>query len=66
MSRAQGFCDGSDCQKFMVVPGEFGSRMTDPRDLLVPRPPPAPPPPSAPCAAHAVTREVQLLPSAFC
>ncbi len=42
LPRAQGFCDGSDCQKFMVVPGEFGSRMTDPRDKLVPRP--APPP----------------------
>ena len=31
----QGFCDGKDCQTFMVVPGEFGSRMIDPRDLQV-------------------------------
>lgn len=29
----QGFCNGNDCQTFIVVPGEFGSRMIDPRDL---------------------------------
>jgi hypothetical protein len=32
---SQGFCDGKDCQTFIVVPGEFGSRMVDPRDLQV-------------------------------
>ena len=68
--RAQGFCDGSDCQKFMVVPGEFGSRMTDPRDILVPPPPPLPPrsPSLAPCAALSplITRQMYIVPDAFC
>lgn len=31
----QGFCDGKDCQKFMIVPGEFGSKMDDKRDVTV-------------------------------
>lgn len=29
----QGYCNGNDCQKFMVVPGEFGSKLIDPKDF---------------------------------
>jgi len=31
----QGFCNGADCQTFIVVPGEFGTRMIDPKDIEV-------------------------------
>ncbi len=35
-SQGSGFCAaGGQCKKFPVIVGEFGSRLTDPRDLAV-------------------------------